>query len=139
MEVACSKQEELKEIYYKNNLLLKMTCYNLWCLSHIKFYCINMQVQPVEWPFAESVNINGNSKNNCASYENIANYLSQKKICLMINLPLRQHRYTPAITKGYISRRMAVEYSIPLVTDIKCAKLLVKVSNLKTEVYYFLV
>lgn len=92
---------------------------------------LNAQVQPVEWPFAESVNTNGknggNSKGNSASYENIANYLSQKKICLMINLPLRQHRYTPAITKGYISRRMAVEYSVPLITDIKCAKLLIKV------------
>ena len=86
----------------------------------------------MEWPFAESATMNGSngaSKNGSASYENIANYLSQKKICLMINLPLRQHRYTPAITKGYITRRMAVEYSVPLVTDIKCAKLLVKVCH----------
>ena len=34
---------------------------------------------------------------------------------------------TPVVTKGYITRRMAVEYSVPLVTDVKCAKLLVKV------------
>ncbi len=109
---------------------------------------ITSQVQPVEWPFAESVNSNGkngNAKSSPASYENIANYLSQKKICLMINLPLRQHRYTPAITKGYISRRMAVEYSVPLVTDIKCAKLLVKVrqilleSSLHGHVVYFII
>ena len=45
----------------------------------------------------------------------------------MINLPMRLHRTTPAITKGYITRRLAVEYSIPLITDIKCAKLAVKV------------
>ena len=35
-------------------------------------------------------------------------------------------RYTPLITKGYITRRIAIEYAVPLVTDIKCAKLLVK-------------
>ena len=47
----------------------------------------------------------------------------------MINLPMRLHRTTPAITKGYITRRLAVEYSIPLITDIKCAKLAVKVQS----------
>lgn len=41
---------------------------------------------------------------------------------------MRQHRTAPDITKGYLTRRMAIEYSVPLVTDIKCAKLLVKVS-----------
>ena len=78
----------------------------------------------MEWPFED----NGNGKTNGnASFQNIADYLSQRKICLMINLPMRLHRTTPAITKGYITRRMAVEYSIPLITDIKCAKLAVKV------------
>lgn len=38
-------------------------------------------------------------------------------------------RYTPLITKGYITRRIAIEHAIPLVTDIKCAKLLVKVCD----------
>ena len=60
-------------------------------------------------------------------FQSIGDYLCQKKIDLVINLPLRQHRITPVITKGYITRRMAVEYSVPLITDIKCAKLLVKV------------
>ena len=55
--------------------------------------------------------------------------LPPPQVDLMINLPLRQHRSSPAITKGYVTRRMAVEYSVPLVTDIKCAKLLVQVSE----------
>ncbi len=76
----------------------------------------------MEWPFGDNGNTNGS-----APYQSIADYLSQKMICLVINLPLRQHRTTPAITKGYLTRRMAIEYSIPLVTDVKCAKLLVKV------------
>ena len=59
--------------------------------------------------------------------QSIADYLSQKRIDLVINLPLRQRRFTPIITNGYLARRLAVEHSIPLVTDVKCAKLLVKV------------
>lgn len=78
----------------------------------------------MEWPFHDN---GGNTASGSASYHNIADYLTQKMICLVINLPLRQNRTTPAITKGYLTRRMAIEYSVPLVTDIKCAKLLIKV------------
>ena len=87
---------------------------------------IPSQIEAVEWPFEDNGSSNGKMNGN-ASFQNIADYLSQRKICLMINLPMRLHRTTPAITKGYITRRMAVEYSIPLITDIKCAKLAVKV------------
>lgn len=88
-------------------------------------------MEAVEWPFGENGNGNGLPRTSgSATYQNIADYLSQKMICLVINLPLRQHRTTPAITKGYLTRRMAVEYSVPLVTDVKCAKLLIKANNL---------
>ena len=80
----------------------------------------------MEWPFNDG---NGNTTSK-ASCKNIADYLSQKKICLVINLPMRQHRTTPAVTKGYLTRRMAIEYSVPLITDVKCAKLLIKVLRL---------
>ena len=95
-------------------------------------YFPHPQIQAVEWPFEDS-NGNGSTKSpnvHQASTESIANYLSQKKVCLVINLPLRQHRTAPDITKGYLTRRMAIEFSVPLVTDIKCAKLLVKVSGI---------
>jgi len=86
-------------------------------------------VEAVEWPSTDNENNgNGIGLKGPTHYDSISDYLSQKKICLFINLPLRQHRITPAITKGYITRRMAVEYSVPLVTDVKCAKFLVKVS-----------
>lgn len=87
-----------------------------------------LQIEAVEWPFEDTGNGNGKNNGN-ASFQNIADYLSQRKICLMINLPMRLHRTTPAITKGYITRRLAVEYSVPFITDIKCAKLAVKVIN----------
>ena len=83
-------------------------------------------MEAVEWPFHENGG-NSASKANGSLHHNIADYLTQKMICLVINLPLRQNRTTPAITKGYITRRMAIEYSVPLVTDVKCAKLLIKV------------
>ena len=90
-------------------------------------------MEAVEWPFGDNGNglskTSAPSKANGPTYQSIADYLSQKKFCLVINLPLRQHRTTPAITKGYLTRRMAIEYSVPLVTDVKCAKLLIKVSN----------
>lgn len=85
------------------------------------------QIEAVEWPFEDNGNGNGTKNSSNGSFQNIGDYLCQRKICLMINLPMRLHRTTPAITKGYITRRLAVEYSIPLITDIKCAKLAVKV------------
>lgn len=39
------------------------------------------------------------------------------------------NRVASFLTPGYHMRRLAVEHSIPLVTDVKCAKLLI-------EVYY---
>ena len=39
-------------------------------------------------------------------------------------------RSSSFITHGYKTRRMAVEHAIPLVTDVKCAKLLIKVRSL---------
>lgn len=91
-----------------------------------------IKIQAVEWPFGDSSgssnggNGRGSGRGNTSNLESIADYLSQKKIDLVINLPLRMHRVAPVITKGYITRRMAVEYSVPLITDIKCAKLLIK-------------
>lgn len=37
-------------------------------------------------------------------------------------------RVSSFMTHGYRTRRLAIDYSIPLVTDVKCAKLLVEVS-----------
>ncbi len=82
----------------------------------------------MEWPLNGNESANGsNHSKGSGSYQNMTKYLSQKMICLVINLPLRQNRTSPAITKGYLTRRMAVENSVPLVTDVKCAKLLIKV------------
>jgi carbamoyl-phosphate synthase large subunit len=55
---------------------------------------------------------------------NINQYLSQKKLDLVINIP---KNYAPAeITDGYLIRRKAVDNNIPLVTNLQLAKLLVQ-------------
>ncbi|RXG73030.1 CAD protein [Armadillidium vulgare] len=48
---------------------------------------------------------------------------------LVINLPKRgggYRRVSSFLTQGYRTRRMAVEFSVPLITDVKCVKLLVE-------------
>jgi len=37
-------------------------------------------------------------------------------------------RVSNFMTHGYRTRRLAADYSVPLITDVKCAKLLVEVS-----------
>ena len=59
----------------------------------------------MEWPFGDSSgssnggNGRGSGRGNTSNLESIADYLSQKKIDLVINLPLRMHRVAPVITK----------------------------------------
>ena len=45
---------------------------------------------------------------------------------MYINLPSKNHYRRPAsyTSKGYHTRRMAVEFAIPLITNIKNAKML---------------
>lgn len=61
---------------------------------------------------------------------NLADFLSKKHFDLVINLPMRNggaRRVSNFMTHGYRTRRLAVDYSVPLITDVKCAKLLVEV------------
>ena len=54
--------------------------------------------------------------------------LSSRQIDLYINLPSMNNYRRPAnyMSRGYRTRRMAVDYSIPLITNIKCAKLFIE-------------
>ena len=76
-----------------------------------------VKVQPVEWPYSDG-NGNGNRGNKSPpvarsnSHGNgiacdlsIADYLTQKKIDLVINLPLRQNRYIIIYCREYFSSK----------------------------------
>lgn len=66
----------------------------------------------------------------------MAEYLSNKNFDFVINAPMMvsgASRVASFLTPGYRMRRLAVEHSVPLVTDVKCAKLLIEV-----YIYYLL-
>lgn len=58
----------------------------------------------------------------------LKDHLSNHRIDMYINLPSwkRFYRDESVISKGYQSRRMAVDYSIPLLTNVKCAKVFIE-------------
>ncbi|ODV81239.1 carbamoyl-phosphate synth [Suhomyces tanzawaensis NRRL Y-17324] len=68
----------------------------------------------------------------------LTQHLANNLIDLYVNLPSSNRFRRPAsyMSKGYESRRMAVDYSVPLVTNVKCAKLLVEAlaRNISLEV-----
>ncbi|KAJ1566129.1 hypothetical protein HK096_009707 [Nowakowskiella sp. JEL0078] len=58
----------------------------------------------------------------------LTQHLANNLIDLYINLPSKNRYRRPAsyMSRGYISRRMAVDFAVPLITNIKCAKLFVE-------------
>ncbi|KAH8109140.1 carbamoyl-phosphate synth [Phellopilus nigrolimitatus] len=68
----------------------------------------------------------------------LTQHLANNLIDMYINLPSKNHYRRPAsyTSKGYRTRRMAVDFAVPLITNVKCAKLLVEalVRKSSTEV-----
>lgn len=64
---------------------------------------------------------------NVESEHSLNHYLAQNLIDLYINIPSNNKVRRPAtyVSKGYVSRRMAIDYAVPLVTNNKVAKLLI--------------
>ncbi len=60
---------------------------------------------------------------------NILDYLQNQKIDLVINIPManKQRNYSEILTDGYIIRRQAVEFNVPVVTNLELASALVRV------------
>ncbi|XP_025986540.1 CAD protein isoform X2 [Solenopsis invicta] len=86
----------------------------------------DIEVEPVQWTFE---NIAVNEDSSPSQLRHLADFLSKKQFDLVINLPMRNggaRRVSNFMTHGYRTRRLAVDYSVPLITDVKCAKLLVQ-------------
>ncbi len=64
---------------------------------------------------------------------NILDYLAQRKIDLVINVPManKRTRISDIITDGYIIRRQAVEFNVPVITNLQLAAALVDVLKQK--------
>ncbi|KAG8920509.1 hypothetical protein FRC02_000872, partial [Tulasnella sp. 418] len=58
----------------------------------------------------------------------LTQHLAKNLIDLYINLPSKNNFRRPAsyTSKGYTTRRMAVDFAVPLITNVKCAKLFVE-------------
>ncbi|KAK3581322.1 hypothetical protein CHS0354_016168 [Potamilus streckersoni] len=82
------------------------------------------KVKAVEWPYEDLSDSKG-----AGAQRTIADYLADNMFDLVINLPLRSggsYRASSFVTQGYKTRRMAVDYSVPLITDVKCTKMFVE-------------
>ncbi|MCW4008351.1 MAG: carbamoyl-phosphate synthase (glutamine-hydrolyzing) large subunit [Candidatus Bathyarchaeota archaeon] len=60
---------------------------------------------------------------------NILDYLREQKIDLVINVPMgsKNKSYSDVLTDGYIIRRQAVEFNVPVITNLELASALVRV------------
>ncbi|XP_075969531.1 carbamoyl-phosphate synthetase 2, aspartate transcarbamylase, and dihydroorotase rudimentary isoform X1 [Anticarsia gemmatalis] len=89
-----------------------------------------VDVESVQWTFdhigdPEDVRSDG-------ELMHLADFMARRELDLVINLPMRggARRVSAFSTHGYRTRRLAVDYAVPLVTDVKCAKLLVQAMTL---------
>lgn len=86
---------------------------------------MRLQIDPIEWTF-ENIGEEGHE----GQLIDLSDYLARRQLDLVINLPMRSggpRRVSSFLTHGYRTRRLAVDYSVPLLTDVKCAKLMVEV------------
>ena len=62
-------------------------------------------------------------------------YLQERKIDLVINVPManKQTNYSDILTDGYIIRRQAVEFNVPVITNLQLAAALVDVLKQKNK------
>jgi carbamoyl-phosphate synthase large subunit len=62
-------------------------------------------------------------------HPNIGDYLQDRKIDLVINVPMpnKKTSYMDVLTDGYIIRRQAVEFNVPVIVNLELASALVKV------------
>ena len=89
----------------------------------------DVPVESVEWDY-ESIGEDIAIDKMAGQMVSMADFLMNKRFDLVINLPRldsgarRVSSFVP--TYGFRTRRMAVDYSVPVVVDVKCAKLLVE-------------
>ncbi|XP_030768369.1 CAD protein-like [Sitophilus oryzae] len=110
--------------------ILKSLGYKLYAsLGTADFYNEHgVKVESVQWTFENIDDITNESE-----LIPLAEFLSKKQFDLVINLPMRNggaRRVSSFMTHGYRTRRLAIDYSIPLITDVKCTKLLVEAIRL---------
>ncbi|XP_027706214.1 CAD protein isoform X1 [Vombatus ursinus] len=105
--------------------LLESLGYSLYAsLGTADFYTEHgVKVTAVDWHFEEAV------EGECPPQRSILEQLAENHFELVINLSMRGaggRRLSSFVTKGYRTRRLAADFSVPLIIDIKCTKLFVE-------------
>uniref|UniRef100_A0A8C0LIW7 Carbamoyl-phosphate synthetase 2, aspartate transcarbamylase, and dihydroorotase n=1 Tax=Canis lupus dingo TaxID=286419 RepID=A0A8C0LIW7_CANLU len=105
--------------------LLESLGYSLYAsLGTADFYTEHgVKVTAVDWHFEEAVD------GECPPQRSILEQLAENHFELVINLSMRGaggRRLSSFVTKGYRTRRLAADFSVPLIIDIKCTKLFVE-------------
>ncbi|KAF0501359.1 carbamoyl-phosphate synth [Gigaspora margarita] len=103
--------------------------YNLFATSGTADY-IQEHGLPVEYLVSLE-----ESEHQLKSEYSLQQHLANNLIDLYINLPSKNRYRRPAsyMSRGYRTRRMAVDYDIPLITNVKCAKLFIEALSRKTD------
>ncbi|XP_045519117.1 CAD protein isoform X2 [Pieris brassicae] len=85
-----------------------------------------IDVESVQWTFDHIGDLDDARSD--GELMHLADFMARKQLDLVINLPMSggARRVSSFSTHGYRTRRLAVDYAVPLVTDVKCAKLLVQ-------------
>jgi carbamoyl-phosphate synthase/aspartate carbamoyltransferase/dihydroorotase len=105
----------------------------------------NIKIETVDWCYEDREgpqqpqNGNNNGNNGKSMFDSddllannqrtVADYLMSKHFDLVVNVPMKSSgtmRASSFMTQGYRTRRMAIDYSAPLVTNVKNARLLVQ-------------
>ncbi|XP_045785144.1 CAD protein isoform X2 [Maniola jurtina] len=85
-----------------------------------------VEVEGVQWKFDHIGDLDDARSD--GELMHLADFIARRELDLVINLPMRggARRVSSFSSHGYRTRRLAVDYAVPLVTDVKCAKLLVQ-------------
>ena len=92
---------------------LRKLGYNLYAtIGTARFLKLNrIKVQPLHWPLSKKE-------------PNIIDYISEGKIDFVINIPKNYEE--EELTNDYLIRRRAVDFAVPLITNVHVAKLFIK-------------
>jgi carbamoyl-phosphate synthase large subunit len=93
-----------------------------------KIYATKHTAEVLQGAGINSVSVLSKVKESDAN-PNILDYLQNQKIDLVINVPManKQRNYSDVLTDGYLIRRQAVEFNVPVITNLELASALVRV------------
>jgi carbamoyl-phosphate synthase/aspartate carbamoyltransferase/dihydroorotase len=92
-----------------------------------------VKIETIDWCYEDrekiSASVDPSDEFLAVNQRTVADYLMSKHFDLVINIPMKSSstfRASTFMTQGYRTRRMAIDYSAPLMTNVKNVRLLVQ-------------